>query len=106
MTTTDSHSFQLDQINLYGGDVKLFRRAGGGVWQLKIWIREEGKYYRKSLRTKDEDLARKLAEDEYVQIKAKRITGGKIFKITFHQVIDEWLEEQLQEAMIDNADPN
>ena len=35
-----------------------------------------------------------MAEDEYVQIKAKRLTGQKIFKVTFHKVIDEWLEEQ------------
>jgi integrase len=85
----------LDQINLYGGDVKLFRTPqNGNIWQLKIYIREEQKYYRKSLRTRDEDLARRLADDEYVQIRAKRITGGKIFKVTLHRVIDEWLEEQ------------
>lgn len=94
MTTIDGHKFQQEQINLYGGDVKLFRRAGGGVWQVKIWIREENKYFRKSLRTRDEDLARRLAEDEYVQIKAKRLSGQKVFKVTLHSVIDEWLETQ------------
>ncbi|MDC0185781.1 site-specific integrase [Gammaproteobacteria bacterium] len=94
MTTIDSHKFQQEQINLYHGDVKLFRREGGGVWQVKIWIREHQRYFRKSLRTRDEDLARRLAEDEYIQVKAKRLTGQKIFKMSFHKVIDEWLEEQ------------
>ena len=94
MTSIDSHKFQTEQINLYGGDVKVFRREGGGVWQVKIWITEEQKYLRKSLRTRDEDLARRLAEDEYIQVKAKRLTGQKLFKVTFHKVIDEWLEEQ------------
>ena len=94
MTSIDSHKFQTEQINLYGGDVKVFRRESGGVWQVKIWITEEQKYLRKSLRTRDEDLARRLAEDEYIQVKAKRLTGQKLFKVTFHKVIDEWLEEQ------------
>ncbi|MBV45568.1 MAG: hypothetical protein CML87_06950 [Rhodobiaceae bacterium] len=58
------------------------------IWsykQLKIYIREEQKYYRKSLRTRD---------DEYVQVRAKRLTGEKIFKITLWQVIDEWLDDR------------
>ena len=95
MTTIDSHKHQLNQINLYGGDVKLFTtKDSNGIWHVKIYIHEEKKYFRKSLRTRDEELARRLAEDEYVQIKAKRLTGQKIFKVTFHKVIDEWLEEQ------------
>ena len=94
MTTIDSHKFQQEQINLYHGDVKLFRRQGGGVWQVKIWIKEEQKYLRKSLRTRDEDLARRFAEDEYISVKASRITGQKIFKVALHTIIDEWLVEQ------------
>jgi len=95
MTTIDSHKYQLNQINLYGGDVKLFTtHKSNGIWYVKIYIHEEKKYFQKSLKTRDEDLARRLAEDEYVQIKAKRLTGQKIFKMSFHKVIDEWLEEQ------------
>ena len=41
MTTIDSHKFQQEQINFYHADVKLFRREGGCVWQVKIWIKEE-----------------------------------------------------------------
>ena len=95
MTTIDSHKYQLNQINLYGGDVKLFTtHKSNGIWYVKIYIHDEKRYFQKSLRTRDEDLARRLAEDEYVQIKAKRLTGQKIFKVCFHTVIDEWLVEQ------------
>ena len=95
MTTIDSHKYQLNQINLYGGDVKLFTTLkSNGIWYVKIYIHEEKKYFQKSLKTRDEDLARRLAEDEYVQVKAKRLTGQKIFKVSFHKVIDEWLEGQ------------
>ncbi|MBU04433.1 MAG: hypothetical protein CL877_00345 [Dehalococcoidales bacterium] len=95
MTTIDSHKYQLNQINLYGGDVKLITtHKSNGIWYVKIYIHDEKRYFQKSLRTRDEDLARRLAEDEYVQIKAKRLTGQKIFKVAFHTVIDEWLVEQ------------
>ena len=93
--TRSEQVYQRDQINLYGGDLKLFRTTkSGGVWQLKIWIFEEQKYFRKSLRTRDEDFARRKAEDEYIQIKAKRLNGQKVFKVSLHTVIDEWLEIQ------------
>ena len=95
MTTIDSHKYQLNQINLYGGDVKLFTtHKSNGIWYVKIYIHDEKRYFQKSLRTRDEDLARRLAEDEYIQVKAKRLTGQKIFKVSLHKVIDEWLEEQ------------
>ena len=104
MNTTDSHKYQQEQINLYGGDVKLFRRGTSGNWQIKIWIRENNKYYRKSLRTRDENLARVLAEDEYLEIKSKRRSGEKIFDITLHKVIDEWLETQKALVGVDKSE--
>ena len=95
MNTTETHKYQLNQINLYGGDVKLFTtKDSNGIWYVKIWIHEENKYYQKSLRTRDENYARSLAENEYVLIKAKRLNNQQIFSQTLYQVIDEWLEEQ------------
>ncbi len=94
MNTTETHKYQLNQINLYGGDVKLFTtKDSNGIWYVKIWIHEEEKYYQKSLRTRDENYARSLAENEYVLIKAKRLNKQQIFSQTLHQVIDEWLAE-------------
>ena len=95
MNTTETHKYQLNQINLYGGDVKLFTtKDSNGIWYVKIWIHEENRYYQKSLRTRDENYARSLAENEYVLIKAKRLNKQQIFSQTLYQVIDEWLEEQ------------
>ena len=46
MTTIDSHKYQLNQINLYGGDVKLFTTLkSNGIWYVKIYIHEEKKYF-------------------------------------------------------------
>jgi integrase len=97
--TIDSHKFQLKQINLYGGDVKLFTtKESGGNWQVKIWVKEAQKYLRKSLRTRDEEYARYLAEQEYVQIRAKRLNKEPIFSPQFHDVIDEYFEIKRKEG--------
>jgi len=98
MSTIDSHKYQTNQINLYNGDVKLFQHKDTGRWYVRIWITEEQKYYQKSLRTRDEGMARRLGENEYLDIKAKRLTGRKLFKVKLHQVIDEWLVTQKQKV--------
>tara|TARA_B100000886_G_C20393380_1_gene479277 strand:- start:944 stop:1378 length:435 start_codon:yes stop_codon:yes gene_type:complete len=66
MTTIDNHKYQTNQINLYNGDVKLFQHKDTGRWYVRIWIQEEQKYYQKSLRTRDEGMARRLGENEYL----------------------------------------
>jgi len=49
-SSIDSHKHQLDQINLYGGDVKLFTTEdSNGIWHVKIYIHEEKKYLEKHL---------------------------------------------------------
>ena len=49
---------------------RVFRtRNSGKVWQFSCWIKEEGKYYGKSLRTRDLDEALKKAEEEYLELK-------------------------------------
>ena len=94
MTTTETQKYQLNQINLYGGDVRLFTtKDSNGIWYVKIYIVEENKHYQKSLRTRDENYARSLAENEYIQIKAKRLNNQQIFSKTLYSVIDEWLVE-------------
>ena len=35
-----------------------------------------------------------LSEDEYLEVKSKRRSGERIFDVTFHTLLDEWLEGQ------------
>jgi hypothetical protein len=36
MTTTETQKYQLNQINLFGGDVKLFTtKDSNGIWYIK-----------------------------------------------------------------------
>ncbi len=92
MSETELLNFVM-RIAIFGGKASV-KQNRFGVWQIKIWVRENNKYYRKSLRTRDENLARTLAEDEYLEIKSKRRSGEKIFDVSLHKVIDEWLETQ------------
>jgi len=92
---SESNVWQLKQINLHNGDVKVFTTLrSGGNYHMKCWIHADQKYYRKSLKTRDEQLAIRLADEEYITIRAKRIHGERIFKTTFFSVIDEWIKDQ------------
>ena len=92
--TSSDIGYQLDQIDLYHGDVKLYRTpSSGNRWYFKYWDIKNQKYFRKSLRTRDEELARSKADKLYEEIKSKIKNGFPVFSITFHKVIDEYVEE-------------
>jgi len=55
--------------DILGGKAQILRVAqSGDVWQVRIWISEEGKYLRKSLRTRDYDAAVERFNRETAQI--------------------------------------
>ncbi len=48
--------------DILDGEVRVFRTThSGDVWQMRMYVPEEKKYIRLSLRTKDKDAALKLA---------------------------------------------
>ena len=69
--STDSHS-------IFGDKGQIFRVAqSGDVWQFRMWIADEGKAVRKSLRTRDFEAAVARAETEVLEILSK--TGSNSF---------------------------
>lgn len=53
-----SSTFTSEEHDILGGRAKILRvKASGDVWQFRMWISDEGKYIRKSLRTKDYEYA-------------------------------------------------
>ena len=68
---TENHSFQLDQIDLFNGQLKIFKTSKSDYYYMKVSIPGSNNGFRKSLRTKDESLARQLAEKEYLAIRYK-----------------------------------
>ena len=66
--------FQHSNHDLLGGKAKIFRvPTSGDVWQFSAWIREEKKYPRRTLNTKDLETTVKRGEDLYLQPSSIRI---------------------------------
>ena len=86
-------SFQLEQIDLYNGDCKLFTTAtSGGNWYVKIRVPGHRNGIRKSLRTKDERAARALAEKEYLDLRARIQSGQAIFQPKLKEIVQDYIE--------------
>ena len=71
-------SFQYSNHEILGGKAKVFRVPNSGdVWQFQMWIPEETKYLRKTLRTNDLEPAINRAEENYLlrlgtEVRARR----------------------------------
>jgi hypothetical protein len=61
---------------------------------MSCWVREQQRYYRKSLRTKDLGEAKQLATEEYVEVKARLRNGEMVFSKTARALVDEYLAEE------------
>jgi integrase len=77
---------------ILGGKAVIFRvRTSGDVWQFRMWIAEEKKHLRKSLKTRDFTAAVKQAEEIVFQTFSDVSTGKKIFGVTLQELIDAFL---------------
>ena len=84
---------------IFGGKAEILQTAASnGVWQFRCFISEEGKYVRKSLRTRDFESACALAEKEYLQIYSDVSSGKKLFGIKLRELVDLYLEKRLEHA--------
>jgi len=77
---------------ILGGKGFIYRvNASGDVWQFRMWIPEEGKHLRKSLRTRDFDAAKERAEKLIFETYSDVATGKKIFGVTLQELVDAFL---------------
>ena len=82
-----------DVLEIYDGEVRIFRTThSGDVWQLRMWISQEKKYIRKSLKTRDKLIAIESAKAEYIQYKARLLNGEKLFSLTAEDLRNKYLE--------------
>ena len=93
--------YKTEEFTLFEGDVLIYRvNASGDVWQFSTWISQEKKYFRKSLRTKDRELAQERARELFYEIQGKIRIGEKLFDITIREVVDQFLEEQKKRVRV------
>ncbi len=90
-----SQSFLTDQHPIYGGKAEVVRtQQSGGYWHFRMWISEERKYVRKTLKTTHLDTAVERAENEFFAIKANLNSGKRIFSPTVQQAAEEYLKHR------------
>lgn len=76
-----------------GGEGQIYRmERSGDVYQCRIWIKQERKYLRRSLKTSNLDEARQRARDFVLEKITDVKQGKKVFGITFHDFCDQYLE--------------
>ena len=57
-----------EEVKIFGGKASIYTNEYG-VWQFRVWLRNENKYVRKSLRTKVKMYAIEQAEELYIEIR-------------------------------------
>ena len=85
--------------DILGGKSQIFRvPQSGDVWQFKMWVTEEQKYFRKSLRTKDFDTAVVRAEEKYLQTYSDVASGRKIFGMSLGELVTEFINWRAEDV--------
>ncbi|MFL2899375.1 MAG: tyrosine-type recombinase/integrase [Candidatus Pelagibacterales bacterium] len=91
---TENQSFQLDQIDLFNGQLKIFKTSSSDYYYMKVSIPGSNNGFRKSLKTRDESLARQLAEKEYLAIRYKIDQGISVFDPKLSDLEEAFLKEK------------
>jgi integrase len=80
-----------DLFLMFEERIRVFRTASQ-VWQMQVWITEEQKYVRESLKTTDKEVAAKKAEERYIELRSKVQHGQRVFSIRASELRDQYLE--------------
>jgi len=95
--------FQYSNHEILGGKAKMFRVPNSGdVWQFQMWISEEKKYLRRTLKTKDFETAKERAEKFYLQTYSDVHSGRKIFGITLKELTDAYVKWREEDVVLKN----
>ena len=90
-------AFYTDEVLICDGAVKLLRtKQSNQIWQMRVWIRDENRYFKKSLRTRNLEDAKEKGRKLYYQMMGQIEVGHKIFSITMGVCVEKYLEHQQQ----------
>ena len=82
-----------ERIDIYGGKATI-KQNKFGVWQFRMWLADEDKYIRQSLRTKDKAKAIADAEALYEDIKYMKRRGKKYYSISIKKAVEMYIEDK------------
>ena len=89
-----SNRFYLHLEKVMGDRAEIFQTPRSNIWQFRSWISDERKYYSKTLKTKDKQIALKLAEEEVLKLNTSQQLNHSVFGITIKQLCNDWLKEE------------
>ena len=86
------NNWMSDVHELFDGDCKIFTsNKSNGVYQIQLWLSEEGKTYRRSLRTKHLETALQKGKEKYMDITARVNWGSRYFQMMSRQLRENFL---------------
>ncbi len=94
-------TFVTEEHDILNQRGKILRvRASGDVWQLRVWVQGERRYFRKSLKTRDFQTAVQLAEEIVLRTLSDVASGRKIFGITIGELVQEYLKWRQEDVEV------
>lgn len=92
LNSNQKHIRMSDVTDIYDGALRIYRTTNSGdVYQLRMWISQERKYIRKSLKTRDKIAAIGLAQKEFIYYQSKLMNGEKLFSMTADELRTRYL---------------
>jgi uncharacterized protein (DUF2235 family) len=90
------------EVHIYKSKAVIFQNDYA-VWQLRIWLADEDKYFRQSFRTRDKAKAIADVDEMYEDIKYMKRRGKKIYSISIKQAVKMFIEVKAKYVGIHGA---
>src|SRR6056300_1530600 len=89
----EKNKWVVTRHDIFDGRAEIHQTVtSGGFWHFRMWVAEERKYVRKSLRTKHLDTAILRAEDKYHNVRSQLKNSKAIFSPTLTKAVEQYLE--------------
>lgn len=91
----DKQSFYINKTKICNDAVTIFQTAkSGGIWHMRAYIADDGKYHQKSLRTKDKASAIEKATYEHARLLVLKAEGKAIFSPTVYKAVEQYIQHR------------
>ena len=83
-----------EKIELFEGELIVFKRANSPNWYMRVYVKKEGKHYQKSCKTKSKYDALDFAKRKYKELQQKVAKDEKVFTITLGEALDGYDKQE------------
>ena len=87
-----------EKIELFEGELIVFKRANSPMWYMRVYVKKESKHYQKSCKTKSKYDAIDFAKRQYKELQQKVAKDEKVFTITLGEALQAY-DKQEQERV-------